>query len=303
MRSYAGVMSDNGRWGRFERRSGDTVISTPSKCGTTWMQHIVAMLVLDRTVLGLPLSALSPWLDARTHTDIEVFDLLAAQTHRRTIKTHTPLDGVPHPTDVSFIAMARHPLDVALSFRDHFDNVDHSRVRAMIGEASGFPDVAPREQPPKDPAEYLAWWIDNDIEPDGAGPYGLGDFCNSIRACWDVRADPNVLLVHYSDLCHDPQSEIARIAEFLDLDVSPEFAAAVAVATSFDRMRSNAENAAPFADSSFWSDPTDFFRVGGDRRWADQIDGAVLDRFGERLKLLDPDQQDWALRGSSAAAR
>lgn len=148
------------------------------------MQHIVVMLVLDTTELGRPISALSPWLDARTHTDIEVFDLLAAQTHRRTIKTRTPLDGVPHPSDVSFIAMSRHPLDVALSFRDHDDNVDQSRVGAMIGEASGFPDIPLREQPPKDPAQYLAWWIDNDIEPDGAGPYGLGDFCNSIKAYW-----------------------------------------------------------------------------------------------------------------------
>jgi hypothetical protein len=30
---------------------------------------------------------------------------------------------------------------------------------------SGFPDVPPREQPPTDPAEDLARWIDNDISP------------------------------------------------------------------------------------------------------------------------------------------
>jgi aryl sulfotransferase len=295
-------MSDNARWAAFEPRPGDTVISTPSKCGTTWMQHIVAMLVFDTTNLTSPISAHSPWLDARTHATNEVLDLLAAQTHRRTIKTHTPLDGLPRSSDVSFIAMARHPLDVALSFRDHFANADQHQVGARISEASGIPDRPPREQPPNDPAEYLAWWIDNDIEPDGSGPHGLSDFCNSIRACWDVPTDPNVLLVHYADLLSAPLFEIGRVAEFLDLDVSPLFVAEVAAATSFDQMRSNAENSVPFAEDSFWSDPTLFFRVGGNRRWAGLIDGAVLERFGERLNLLASDQRAWALGGSSALA-
>src|SRR6187431_1814917 len=95
MRRYRGFMADSARWERFAFRPDDVIISTPSKCGTTWMQNIVGMLVLDRTDLGAPISSLSPWLDMLIRTDEDVFGLLEAQRHRRFIKTHTPLDGLP----------------------------------------------------------------------------------------------------------------------------------------------------------------------------------------------------------------
>ena len=54
LRHYEGFFADSSRWERFTFRPGDVVISTPSKCGTTWMQTIVGMLLLDRTELGAP---------------------------------------------------------------------------------------------------------------------------------------------------------------------------------------------------------------------------------------------------------
>ena len=56
-------IADGARWERFPFRSDDVIVSTPSKCGTTWMQKIVGMLLLDRPDLGAPISSLSPWLD------------------------------------------------------------------------------------------------------------------------------------------------------------------------------------------------------------------------------------------------
>ena len=61
-RRYRGFMSDSARWDRFAFRPDDVVISTPSKCGTTWMQTIVGMLLLDRTELGAPIGTISPRL-------------------------------------------------------------------------------------------------------------------------------------------------------------------------------------------------------------------------------------------------
>jgi aryl sulfotransferase len=117
---------DSERWDRFLFRPDDIVISTPAKCGTTWMQTIIGMLVLDRIDLGAPISTISPWLDMLTYTDEETFRLLQEQRHRRFIKTHTPLDGVPRLTSVTYITMVRHPLDVALSYRDHDENLTRS---------------------------------------------------------------------------------------------------------------------------------------------------------------------------------
>ena len=95
LRRYRGFMADSDRWRRFAFREGDVVITTPSKCGTTWMQSIVGMLVLGRPDLGEPIGRLSPWLDMLIVTDEEVFGRLEAQRHRRFIKTHTPLDSIP----------------------------------------------------------------------------------------------------------------------------------------------------------------------------------------------------------------
>ena len=95
VRRYVGTVFDSSRWDGFELRPGDIIISTPPKCGTTWTQMICALLVLQEPELPLPLDTLSPWIDMVTRARKEVFADLAAQTHRRFIKTHTPLDGIP----------------------------------------------------------------------------------------------------------------------------------------------------------------------------------------------------------------
>jgi aryl sulfotransferase len=129
------------RWQRFAFRPDDIVISTPAKCGTTWMQTIIGMLVFDRIDLGAPISTISPWLDMLTYTDEETFRLLEEQRHRRFIKTHTPLDGVPRLPSVNYIAVIRHPLDVALSYRDHDENLDSERLVELRTTAAGPDDT------------------------------------------------------------------------------------------------------------------------------------------------------------------
>ncbi len=45
MRVYRNAVMDNARWTGFEPRPDDIFVCTPSKCGTTWMQTIVASLL------------------------------------------------------------------------------------------------------------------------------------------------------------------------------------------------------------------------------------------------------------------
>ena len=72
MRHYRTWLADSRRWDGFEFRAGDIVISTPSKCGTTWMQMICALLVFRDPELPRPLTELSPWLDIQTDTAANV---------------------------------------------------------------------------------------------------------------------------------------------------------------------------------------------------------------------------------------
>ena len=143
LRHYQGFFADSSRWERFRFRPDDVVISTPAKCGTTWMQTIVGMLLLDRTDLGAPIGTISPWLDMLTRTEEEVFSLLEAQTHRRFIKTHTPLDGLPMYGSVTYIAVVRHPLDVAMSDRDHGANMREERASPLAQSSRDTSVAAP----------------------------------------------------------------------------------------------------------------------------------------------------------------
>src|SRR5690349_4032189 len=112
---YRSSDEDSARWLGFPPRPGDIVISTRSKSGTTWMQMICALLIFQTPDLPAPLAELSPWLDWLTSPADEVYAELAAQPHRRFIKTHTPLDGVPLHEQCTYVVVARHPLDMAVS--------------------------------------------------------------------------------------------------------------------------------------------------------------------------------------------
>ena len=44
---YRCGLTDSSRWREFQLRPDDIVISVPSKCGTTWMQMICALLIFQ----------------------------------------------------------------------------------------------------------------------------------------------------------------------------------------------------------------------------------------------------------------
>ena len=139
---YRGLAFDNARWDRFVLRAGDVVVTTPAKCGTTWTQTICAFLVNGTTELGAPLDRLSPWLDSllRPYGEIEV--ALAAQTGRRVIKTHTPLDGLPRVPGVTYVCVGRDLRDAFASWDDHVANVDPARLIAARVASVGLEDLA-----------------------------------------------------------------------------------------------------------------------------------------------------------------
>lgn len=305
LRRYQGTMSDSSRWERFGFRPDDVVISTPAKCGTTWTQQIVGSLLLDRPVLGVPISEISPWLDMKTRTDDEVFTALDAQTHRRFIKTHTPLDGVPYHESVTYFAVARHPLDVALSDKDHGTNMDRERAVELIQAATGkplVPNTTTKHPDSDDEHTHLRWFIDNDNAPTGSGPNGLADYCDQISVCWNRRHLPNVHLLHYHDMWNDLAGEMRRVADALGVPVDDDRWHEFVEAATLDSMRGRAAEAAPEAHVGMWQNTDAFFHKGGRRKWAEVLSDEELARFHERLDALAGEAAPWALGGRSALA-
>ena len=80
-------------WNDFAFRDDDIVIATYAKSGTTWMQQIVSQLIFNGAE-GLPVAEMSPWLDLRVPPKAVKLPLVEAQTHRRFLKTHLPVDAL-----------------------------------------------------------------------------------------------------------------------------------------------------------------------------------------------------------------
>lgn len=302
MRRYRGFIGDSARWDGFLFRDDDIVICTPSKSGTTWMQTIVAMLVLDVVELDRPMGLLSPWLDMNTRSVEDVFAMLEAQEHRRFIKTHTPLDGVPWDDRVTYLAVVRHPLQVALSMDDHMANLDLDRAMEIRGAAVGLDDLGELPPPPErsdDPRVRLLEWMDDDGDyANAGGTTTLRELVHHARTLWDRREHPNLHLFHYADLCADLDAQMRRVAAALGIDPGPRWDEQVEAA-SFDRMKARADLLVPDSQLRTWRSNANFFRSGHTRRW-DMLSDDDLAHFGDRLlDLAGRDLAAWMCHGGA----
>jgi hypothetical protein len=264
---YRNFVWNNERWEGFELRDDDIIISTAPKCGTTWMQMQVALLVFRTPELPAPLATLSPWLDMNTRPVADVWADLGAQTHRRFIKTHTPLGGLPWREGVTYLHVGRDPRDAALSWDRHLANLDPERFMAARTAAVGVDDLpelgvdSPPPAPSDDPAVRFWAWMEGDPTT-GAGSQLQGLVQHS-QSFWDARPRPNVHLFHYSDQRADLTGQMARLADVLGERTPTE---ELVEAAGFETMKARADELAPNADTPFWVDNRQFFdqaRSGG----------------------------------------
>jgi hypothetical protein len=285
------VVADNARWDAFSFRPDDVVISTPPKCGTTWMQRLVALLVFDGPDLPAPIAKVSPWLDMQLAPTEEVVALLAAQTHRRFIKTHTPLDGLPFDDDVTYICVARDPRDAALSSRHHMQNMNVERFIAARAAAVGLDDLAelgvrqPGPPAPLDDAGALREWMELDSD---VTLMTLAYLVRHLLTFWEARDRANVAIFHYSDLLADLPGELQRLAAVLGYEIDRERVEQLAASASFDAMKRNAAQVVPNADIGLWHDPDGFLHRGTSGQWREVFTDEHLARYEQRVSDLAP---------------
>jgi aryl sulfotransferase len=302
---YRSIIADSGRWDGFAFRPGDVVISTPPKCGTTWTQMLCALLIFDGPAFPAPLGEVSPWLDMCNRPLAEVMAALNAQTHRRFIKTHTPLDGLPLHPDVTYLVVGRDPRDVAISYEHHAANLDFDRFLELRAAAVGNADLAelpPRRVPSEDPVERFRAFI---VEETQISPPTLGSVLHHLDTGWQRRRDPNVALFHYADLTADLAGEMLRLARVLGIPCSAERARELVPEASLARMRERAVDDAPLASPGTrgsWKDPRAFFRSGGFGEWRARLSAADLTAYDARVAALaGPDLAAWAHGGRLAS--
>ncbi len=303
LREYRTWALDSSRWDAYEARAGDVVIATSPKCGTTWTQQIVSSLVFQDAEIRA-LSSVSPWIDVRFRgSSAETHRVLAAQTHRRFVKTHLPVDGLPLYDEVRYIHVARDGRDVLLSLHNHITGFTQKQLEEM--DRIGLEDpIIGRPYPrfPADPRAFFRTWLTTpaiDGQTEGTpGP----SFFDLEAGYWAERHRPNFLLVHYNDLKEDLNCEMRRIAEFLDITIAESLWPSLVRAASFEAMQSAGDDLMPHAKRLFTGGARQFFNKGVSGRWQSILTDEDLALYDAKVReKLTPGLAAWLAGGRRGA--
>lgn len=251
-----GFPPDGFRSGRqYRPQPGDLFVATYPKCGTTWMQHIVHMLVRGRAVgAGEKLDALFPHLEEVGREFVETLP------EPRLIKTHLPLSIERFDSAAKFVYVARNPFDCAVSLYHH--------TRGFVRHY-----------------DFADGTFDDFFEVFITGEVDFGDYFEHLRSWLAVADAANVHFTTYEELQQNIDGEVESLGAFLggraaDLACDAAARAGVIAESSFDRMS---------RDQQRWSSrrPADmppFVRKGVVGDWQNHFTAAQLRRLLQRTR-------------------
>jgi aryl sulfotransferase len=285
---------DSTIWNDFAFRDDDIFIATYAKSGTTWTQQIVAQLLHggDPT---LAVAELSPWLDLRVPPKEVKLPMVEAQTGRRMIKTHLPVDALVFSPRAKYLYIARDGRDVVWSLYNHHANANADWY-AALNDTPGRVGP-PIDPPPADIRQYWRDWMDRDGHP-------FWPYWEHLRSWWAIRDLPNVMLLHFADMKRDMPGQMRRIAAFLDLPIDESRWPHIVEYCSFDWMKKNATQSVPLG-GAFWDGGAEtFIHKGVNGRWADTLTAADCAEYEARaLAELGVDCARWLANGDDPEKR
>nr|VFJ54379.1 MAG: aryl sulfotransferase [Candidatus Kentron sp. DK] len=291
-RVYQNHHLDSTRWNDFKPRQGDVITATSVKSGTTWVQWIVLNLLLPEGPPG-SIGQMSPWLEMTVPPLDATLDALEAMEHRRVLKTHLALDGLPYFPEARYIVIGRDGRDVAMSlwafYRDFSDE-----MYGMLQNASGV--ELPRC--PDDFQEFWRNWISRgwfEWEQDG---YPFWSHFHFIKTWWEFRHLDNILFIHFNDMLKDLEGAVRRIAGHLAIDASPKRISRVAEVSTFDYMKRNTDKTNAIPPKVLKGGPAGFFHKGTNGRWRGVLSEDDLETYRRAVaRVLSPDCADWLENG------
>jgi hypothetical protein len=323
---------DNGRWLGFRFRAGDIVISTPRKSGTTWMQMICALLIFQTRDLPAPLWRLSPWLDTPDVPPEHVDAQLDAQRHRRFIKTHTPLAGIPFDARVMYVVTARHPIDAFVSMY-HQDRLigpppaspppgrsappGHHGPSRPAGPPWPPGSPPPPHGPPPMPRGLMPLrpppvprapdvspeqlhaavleWISGDDDSRRSSA-SLPAVMRHLSEAWTRRAEPSVVLVRYDDLLSNLEGQMRWLADRLGIAVAEQSWPALVEAATFEHMRDRDDVLVP-PPPGIAANNALFFRRGTSGAAREILSDEEMAWYHTRVaRLAPPEMIEWLHR-------
>lgn len=176
----------------------DVFVATYPKNGTTWMVHIVNMLLRGVDVSKERGKSLDEYY---TFLEFEGGQATQAQESPRIVKTHLPFELTPYRDDVKYIFVARNPKDCAVSFFHH---------------TVGFPQYYRYANGKFD--DFCQLFIDGKCE--------YGDYFHNVPGWYKQSLEKeNICMFLYEDMKSDLESELRRLAAFLGAEYTQRLTA------------------------------------------------------------------------------
>jgi aryl sulfotransferase len=280
---------DSTRWNDFAFRDGDVVIAAYPKAGTNWTQQIVLQLIHGPRG-GLEAGPMAPRLDMRFVPFELMRDGLAAQTHRRCIRTHLPLDALVFSPKARYLVVGRDVRDIVWSAHNHHSAYTDAFLAQLNGPAGRPGAIVTKVD--RDVHAYYLHFLEHDELPG----FGFQPLWPHIRGWWAARRLPNVLMLHYANLIANLGGEIRRLAAFLDLEVDDAQLPRLLERCSIGYMRQAADGSA--MDAIFKDGAASFFNKGTNGRWKDVLSPAEIAACDAvAAQRLTPDCAHWLNTG------
>lgn len=253
---------DSTIWNDFRFRDDDIIIATYAKSGTTWVQQIIAQLLFNGEE-GLEVAEMSPWMDLRVPPKEIKLPEVEAQTHRRFVKTHLPVDALVFSEKAKYIYIGRDGRDVLWSMYNHHTTANDVWYEAL-NDTPGR--VGPAiEKPVSSIRQYYHEWLD------GNG-YPFWPLWENVRTWWAIRNLSNVHFIHFANLKTDMPGEIRKIAAYIETPIDEEKWESILLHCSFDYMKANATKSVPLGGAFWDGGAQSFIHKGTNGRWRDILE-------------------------------
>lgn len=279
---------DSTVWNDFKFRDDDIILTTWGKTGTTWVQQIVAQLLFDGAE-DVNVSDISPWFDARIPPKEEKFAAVEAQTHRRFLKSHLPVDALVFSPKARYIYVARDGRDIVWSLYNHHAQANEIWYQ-IVNDTPGRVGP-PIDKPTASVLQYFRDWL----EKDG---YPLWAFWENVRSWWEIRNLPNVMFLHFKQLKEDMPGQIRRIADYLEIPINESKWPTILEHCSFEYMKKHADRFTPGGGIFWHGGGQTFIYKGTDGRWQETLTPEDVREYEEMaLRQLGPECAHWLATG------
>jgi hypothetical protein len=213
-------------------RDGDIIVSVPVKSGTTWMMNIVHQLRTGGDPGFNDIYVEVPWLEfveSPNDTRERRLERFRSMTtaRRRAFKTHAAPPLIPYvepgpsAPDVKYVVVVRNPEEALVSLKPFLE-----------GHSQAFFDHWQMPRNAMTRPTFVAFY--RDVLANTPIASTLFDF---VASWWPLRHEPNVRIVHFSELKREPERTIRALAEFLGFAPSRDEWPRILEYCSFDWMK------------------------------------------------------------------